>query len=106
MPKVLLKSGSEVICHRYSADGLDFLGDFATAKTMDRQLQQDPPEQLVTDHGGTPLLDLSKFEYTGTMIIRKDGTYSACLREKQLTMSEEDLQNIKVAKILLGEEDS
>lgn len=38
------------------------------------------------------------------MIVRAEGTYTAVIAEKQLVMSAEDAQSIRIAKILLGDE--
>lgn len=104
MPKLVLESGKEIVCQRYGADGLDFIGNFSTARMTDETLREDAIVKLMVDHGDAVLMDLTGYEYTGTMIVRAEGTYTAVIAEKQLVMSAEDAQSIKIAKILLGDE--
>jgi hypothetical protein len=104
MPKLILQSGTVLQCRDYSPNGIDFTGGFSDAKMTDRILQSDGLVQLKVDHGEAVLMDLTGYEYTGTMIVHNEGVFTACLTEKQIIMSAEDAQGVRIAKILLGDE--
>ena len=106
MPKLILSDGKELSCKAYAQNGIEFDGSFAEAKIVNSALTQADPVKLVTDFGDKMLIDLSDMEYDGNLTIHVNGTFTAGLEKRERIATNEDLEYVKVAKILLGEETS
>lgn len=106
MPKLILSDDKELSCKAYVQNGIEFDGSFAEAKIVNSALTQADPVKLVTDFGDKILIDLSDMEYDGNLTIHINGTFTAGLQKREVLASSTDLEYVKVAKILLGEETS
>lgn len=104
MPKLILEDSRELSCRAYVQDGVCFDGSFPFAKTVNDALKSSDPVRIVTDRGDTELIDLSEYTYVGDMEISSDDTFTAKLVKKEQSITQEQMQYINVAKILLGEE--